>query len=276
METQDGAHDRSADSAARRRSVIGDGGNADSGRRTRPVTADSGTGGNAPPPGILGTSSRSCDAEPGAGSPVIARGGRSTVRSFGVSGPLLAARPGYVCRSARPRPRSRSNATGGFASRQAPATVPRHRGWTPIHMDSLTRGRGSHLPHHGALVLPWLRLATLGYFLSPYAPMYVAETPLGKRESRSVPRRIARAWRSGNPLISRCNRRDRRGSPENPGLSPAPAACRTDTRSDFPRVSHFPKTPVTPSGASWPSQRRPDPAWPGLAPAGQFRGERRP
>ena len=99
----------------------------------------------------------------------------------------------------------------------------------------------THLPHHGALVPCWLRLATVGYALSPCVPMYAAENPLEKRESRSVPRRIACAWRSGSPLIYRWNRGGRRGSPENPGLAVAPAGCRTDTRDDSRECRAFPR-----------------------------------
>ena len=51
------------------------------------------------------------------------------------------------------------------------------------------------MAHLGALVLPWLRLATAGYALSPYVAMYAPENPLEKRESHLVPRRIARAMR---------------------------------------------------------------------------------
>ncbi len=100
METQGGArvdHDGDAPACARRRSVIGDGGNADSDWRTGPVTADTGTSGNdASSAASMPDTSPSSDAEPGAVHPVIARGNRSVSAFRNVRNRALLARPGHV------------------------------------------------------------------------------------------------------------------------------------------------------------------------------------
>ena len=149
METQDGARvDRDGDTpaGARRRSVTGDGGNADSGRRTRPVTADTGTGGGGA--GIVAMLSRS-DAEPGTGS--SRHRSRRTRQQCGAlpcrtpcmsqCQSLLSPLPVLTIRGSRsasqPVPslacsgNCRSNATLAEALNRLPAIF-RHRGWTPI------------------------------------------------------------------------------------------------------------------------------------------------
>ena len=57
--------------------------------------------------------------------------------------------------------------------------------------DPLTRVKVSTPAASGMPVLSRLRLATIGYALSPCGPMYAPKTPLEKREPRFVPGRIA-------------------------------------------------------------------------------------